>query len=132
MADTGTSSAVSLVMSAPPVVIDPELCLRDAASRLRDAHVGAALVVDDGRLVGILSERDVVVALADGADPDAVWAADVMTAEPVWAEPDDPLERVLRLMVVGGIRHLPVMADGAALLGVVSLRDVAGAVLDSS
>ena len=124
--------AVSFVMSMPAVVIGPELCLRDAAVSMREASVGAALVVANGELLGILSERDVVVALADGADPDTVWAADVMTAEPVWAEPDDTLDRVLELMVGAGIRHLPVMADGSKLVGVVSLRDIAAAVLAAS
>lgn len=132
MSHAVAASTVSGVMSHPPVVIDPDLCLRDAARSLRDGGVGAALVVAQGEVRGLLSERDVVVALADGADPDSVWAADVMTPAPVWAEPDDSLARVLELMVEAGIRHLPVMTGGSELLGVVSLRDVAAEMLAAS
>src|SRR5690606_1626800 len=111
------------VMGEPPVVVHPELCLRDVAICLREAGVGAAIVSQDGRGEGVISERDVVNALADGADPDLIWAADVMTPDPVWAAPDDSLDHVLEVMLRAGIRHLPVQRDGE-LLGVLSIRDV--------
>src|SRR5690606_7232638 len=71
------------VMGTPPAVVHPELCLRDVARCLEEADVGAAIVTRDDRVEGVISERDVVRALAGGADPDLIWAADVMTPEPI-------------------------------------------------
>lgn len=122
-------STVASIMSSPPVVIRSDLCLRDIARCMDQAGVSAAIVTRGGMVAGIVSERDVVAALGDGADPDEVWAADVMTPDPVWADPDDPPERALDLMLTAGVRHLPVVVEGD-LLGVVSLREVLASAFD--
>jgi CBS domain-containing protein len=62
-------------------------------------------------------------ALAEGADPDEVWAADVMTEPVMWVTPDDTTSSVAELMELGGVRHVPVREGGRAV-GMVSVRDV--------
>lgn len=115
---------VSKVMGIPPVIVPPDVSLRAVAVSLCTADVGAAVVLRGEEVIGVLTERDVVRALAEDADPDTVWSGDVMSSDPIWVGPDDSLERALQLMVEAGVRHLAVM-DGDELVGVVSLRDVA-------
>lgn len=122
------TTAAVLAENRPGVVVRPELCLRDVAMCLTAGRTGAAVVVRGGRVLGVISERDVVAALAQGGDPDLVWASDVMTPDPVWAEPEDTAEEVLRRMMVAGVRHLPVVADGN-LVGVLAMSDVLDEVL---
>ena len=85
-------------------------------------NVGAVLVVDGSRLVGILTERDVVFRVVGaGLDPRATRVAEVMTASPVTIEPGRPFGQALATMHRGGFRHLPVVEQGE-LLGIVSAR----------
>ena len=102
--------------------------LREAAAALRNRDVGL-LLVDDGRGFGVLSERDVVTALADGADPDEVWVADVMSQDVVVARPSATVGEVGSMMIDAGMRHV-VLAEGDTVIGVVSLRDIAAALLE--
>ena len=80
---------------------------------------------------GIISERDVTRAMAEGAEPDAVWAADVMTPEPIAADPEDTILAAAERMITANIRHLPVL-NGTGPVGVVSARDVLRALADAS
>jgi CBS domain-containing protein len=98
--------------------------VRDAARYMTDRRVGAVSVLEGTRLVGILSERDVmgrVVALQ--LDPDRTRVAEVMTRDLVVAQSGDSHEDAVRKMKQAGCRHLPVV-DGESLLGMVSLRDL--------
>jgi CBS domain-containing protein len=110
------------IMVRPVIEVDGQSSLRHVAERMSGAGVGAVLVVR-GAATGILSERDVVRALADGADPDEVWAADVMTTPVLWVAPDDSISSVAELMELGGVRHAPVREGGRAI-GMISVRDV--------
>ena len=76
-----------------------------------------------GRMVGIVSERDVTTALADDAAPDVVWSADVMTEDLVTARADEPIIAVALRLMSEPIRHVVVLGDGGAV-GIVSSRDV--------
>jgi CBS domain-containing protein len=111
------------IMVRPVIEVDGQSPLRHVAEQMSDAGVGAVLVVRAGAAAGILSERDVVRALADGADPDEVWAADVMTTPILWVAPDDSISSVAELMELGGVRHAPVREGGRAI-GMISVRDV--------
>jgi CBS domain-containing protein len=98
--------------------------VRDAARYMTDRRVGAVAVLDGARLVGILSERDVmgrVVALQ--LDPDRTRVGEVMTRELVVAQSGESHEEGLRRMKQAGCRHLPVV-DGDRLVGMVSQRDL--------
>ncbi len=99
--------------------------LRSAAELMWRQQTGSLLVTDDGRLVGIITERDLLRTVALGADPDRTSVDEAMTAEVFTVPPDLPLQEAAREMAARWIRHLPVVKDGE-LLGVVSMRDVAG------
>jgi len=99
--------------------------LRKAAARMWRQQTGSLLVTDGGRLAGIITERDVLRAVAVGADPDRSSVDELMTAEVFTVGPDTNLQDAAREMAARWIRHLPVV-DGTQILGVVSMRDVTG------
>jgi CBS domain-containing protein len=99
--------------------------LRSAAERMWHQQTGSLLITADGRLIGIITERDVLRAVALGADPVSSTVDEAMTTEVFTVPPDMPLHEAAREMAVRWIRHLPVVEDGK-LLGVVSMRDVTG------
>lgn len=99
--------------------------LRAAAERMWRNQTGSLLVMDEGRLAGIITERDVLRAVALGASPDTSTVDDVMTTEVLTVPSDMPLTEAAREMATRWIRHLPVTEDGR-VLGVVSMRDVTG------
>jgi CBS domain-containing protein len=100
--------------------------VRAAAQAMRERHVGAVLVAADGRLEGIFTERDMVNrVVAEGRNPDQTTLAEVMTADPDTASPNDTAITALRRMQDGGYRHLPIV-DRGRLVGVVSRRDFHG------
>ena len=99
--------------------------LRDAARTMRKGDFGAMPVVDDGRLVGMLTARDIVVrAVAEGLDPMSARVGDVASPSPVAVAPDQDLDEAMELMAEYRVRRLPVV-DGERLVGVVSQADVA-------
>lgn len=114
---------IRLLVTSPTVAIEPTATLRDVAVRLNREVVGALAVMSDDRVGGVVSERDVVRAVASGGALDDVWAADVMTEEPVRIDLDDTIWDAAEQMLAEGVRHLPVV-DGAEVVGVVSIRDV--------
>ncbi|HEX6236498.1 MAG TPA: CBS domain-containing protein [Acidimicrobiales bacterium] len=117
-----TNDPVRTIMGAPVVALEPETTLGTAAMVLRDKQIGALAVVGGGRLVGLLSERDVVAAVADGADTDVVTVADVMSDHPFPVSPSTTIKEAADFMLKAGVRHLPVTeADG--VVGMVSIRD---------
>ena len=108
-----------------PTVLETfrEECLADAAGRMRDHGVGALLVMEDEELVGIITERDLLRAMAEGLAPRVTPVSAFMSPTPVTAGPDDDVATAARLMVEHEIRHLPI-TEGDRVLGVVSARDV--------
>ncbi|MFN0090620.1 MAG: CBS domain-containing protein [Acidimicrobiales bacterium] len=114
-----------------PAFIDAEQTLREAADYLTANEIGSLLIWRNDAQVGIVSERDIVAALARGADPDEVWAADVMTEDLVIARPDTPIVDAARAMLEAGVRHVVVM-DGDKPAAVVSMRDLLGPLLDAA
>jgi CBS domain-containing protein len=98
--------------------------LDEAADRMRWHAISALPVFDDGHhLVGIITERDLTAAVADGADPAATRVADYMTPAPAVLGPDSEFVEAARAMLDLGVRHLPVVANGH-LVAVLSMRDV--------
>ena len=114
---------VSELMQPQVVQTYPEESLVDAAMRMRDHGVGSLAVVDGEDLLGILTERDLLWAVADGAPPNVARVAAYMSTNPVVASPETDVVAASRMMVEHDIRHLPVVADGR-LLGMVSARDL--------
>ena len=114
---------ISDVMSRGAVSVDEKLTLRSLAAVLAELDIGVALVRRPDGAMSVVSERDVVAALADGADPEEVWAADVASDDIVFAAPDETILTVAEQMAAEGVRHMPVV-DNGAIVGVVSARDV--------
>ena len=102
---------------------------RQSAS-CKQAGVGCLIVEDDGRVRGILSERDLVMKL-DDARLDGATVADLMTADPVVLRPDDSIAVAINKMAVGGFRHIPLVEDGR-VTGIVSARDVFAYILSNA
>lgn len=101
--------------------------VKDAAHAMSERRIGAVMVVEDDRLVGILTERDVVRCVANGLDLAATPLGLVMTRDPDTVRPGDPAMLALERMQEGNYRHLPVVENGA-LVGMVSVRDLFAAV----
>lgn len=112
------------------LAVDPSLAVRDALSMMRRHNVGSLLVVRDGRLVGLFTERDFAwhVASAGPSSLDCV-VGDVMVGEVLVVSPDTPLEQCMALMTDKRTRHLPVL-DGDEVVGVVSIGDVVKKIID--
>ena len=100
----------------------PRTCVSKAAKLMAARNVGAIVVIEDDRLVGIFTERDVVFrVVAPGLDPEATVLAEVMTPDPSTVPPQKPFGYALFVMHREGFRHLPVVEDGR-VVGIVSSR----------
>jgi signal-transduction protein with cAMP-binding, CBS, and nucleotidyltransferase domain len=105
-------------------VVGPEHTLRQASVRMIQNRTGAAVVMD-GSLPGpsVITERDLLVSLSEGQDPDVEKVGDHMTGQLVTAAPSWPLARAAALMVNHGVRHV-IVFEGEELTGILSMRDV--------
>lgn len=110
-------------MSREVLSVAPEDTIGEAAQRMADANVGSSVVLEHGRLIGILTERDLLRAMGERVHPSEARAREWMTGEPVSASESTSADEAARLMIEKGFRHLPVV-EGDRTLGVVSLRDV--------
>lgn len=117
-------------MSRNLLTVEPGIALTEVARRMVARDVGAVLVFDGDRLAGILTERDVLRAVAEGIGP-GTTVADWMTSDPETIEPDESTTHAAVLMIHGGFRHLPVI-DGDQVVGVLSIRDLMRVVLEDS
>ncbi len=119
---------VSEHMTASLLTISADATLRDAAKAMADRGVGAVVVLEGRALAAILTERDVMKAVAAGSDGSAP-VADWMTRHPETIEPEDSTDHAASLMIHGGFRHLPVVL-GDEVVGIVSIRDLMKVALD--
>lgn len=111
--------------------LPPAASVREAALMMRERRVGAVMIVDHGRLLGIATERDLVFRLlARDRDPTATTLAEIMTEQPETLSPDDSAIIALEKMRAGRYRHLPVLR-GEEVCGMVSIRDLYEAVRQS-
>lgn len=116
-------SVKDTIAGRKPCIAKCDTTIAAAARVMKKNHIGALMVVDGGRLVGIFTERDAVFrVLAEGRDPGKTAIADVMTSKPQTIAPDRAIEQALMMMHDGGFRHVPVV-DGEKPLGMVSARD---------
>jgi CBS domain-containing protein len=111
-------------MSQAILTVGPAHTLRAVAKLMSERKVGAAVVLDpDGHGPGIITERDILLSLGSGQEPDRELVADHLTQEVVFAAPDWSLEEAAAAMVRGGFRHL-IVIDGGEIVGILSVRDV--------
>lgn len=112
------------------LTIEPEGRATDAVRTMAEQNLGSLVVLEHGRLVGVLTFREILLAIAQrGAAIGEVRVADIMVRDPVTTEPDMEVNDLRRAMLDTGARYLPVVHEGR-LLGVISFRDVAKAVLE--
>lgn len=107
------------------ITVAPEDTLGEVAERMTHQNTGAVIVKDFGRLIGILTERDMLRAMAARVHTSEARVRQWMTEDPRTASPDMDLDEAAQVMLDNGFRHLPVV-DGSNVLGVVSLRRVLG------
>jgi CBS domain-containing protein len=121
-------TTVAEVMSRNLLTVDPTTSLREAAEAMTERGVGAALVLTGEHVSGILTERDVLRAVATGP-VEGTHVAAWMTRDPETVDLSEPTGRAAALMIHGGFRHLPVVDEGKPV-GIVSIRDLMRVVVD--
>jgi len=121
-------TTVGEVMSRNLLTVDPTTSLSEAAARMSDRGVGAALVLSNDHVAGILTERDVLRAVATGG-VERTHVAAWMTRDPETVEVSEATGQAAAVMIHGGFRHLPVL-DGSKPVGIVSIRDLMRVVVD--
>jgi CBS domain-containing protein len=123
-------SVIANHMSRDLLVIDSEERVAEAARRMVERGVGAVLVMDGEKLEGILTERDILKAVAKGLAEDA-RVREWMTRHPETIDCSEATGQAAALMIHGGFRHLPVVEDGK-IAGIVSIRDLMRVTLEDS
>lgn len=133
MADIASagSSSVSRLIGDTVIRIPRDATLADAARVLTGSEIGAVLIGDDDRPQALVSERDLVHAVAAGRDPSVTPAVDVASTDLVWCDVDSTVDEVAVEMMDRYIRHVLVEEEGA-LVGIVSARDLLGAYSDGA
>jgi signal-transduction protein with cAMP-binding, CBS, and nucleotidyltransferase domain len=121
-------TTVGEVMTRNLLTVDPTTPLAEAAERMCDRGVGAALVLSNDHVSGILTERDVLRAVATGP-VEGTHVAAWMTRDPETVDVSEPTGQAAALMIHGGFRHLPVL-EGDRPVGIVSIRDLMRVVVD--
>jgi CBS domain-containing protein len=118
------------VMRTDYIRAAPEDTLGEVAQKMVDLSTGSAIVEDFGRMIGILTERDMLKAMAGRVHTSDARVREWMTADPLTATPDTPAAEAAQTMIAHGFRHLPVV-EGGAVVGVVSLRLLVAAEMPS-
>jgi len=121
----------TIIEDQEALIAPARMTVSEAARLMKQNKFGAVMVVEDGRLVGIFTERDALFRIvAEGRDPKIVQLASVMTRDPQTIHPDRPFADALHLMHASGFRHVPVVEDGRPI-GMVSARDALGEELEN-
>lgn len=116
---------VSKLMTRQVELVAPDATLAELARRMRDEHVGALPVAENDRMIGMVTDRDIVVrGLADGADPAGTTAREVMSARMLYCYEDQEADEVARNMGEMHVRRLAVLNREDRLVGMVSLGDI--------
>jgi CBS domain-containing protein len=121
---------VGVLMRPDFVVVDPADTLGEAAEKMSELDTGSALVVDGGRLIGILTSRDLLRAIAGRTHSSHARVREWMTPDPRVARMDTPAAEAALMMVEQGCHHLPVVKDGRPI-GVVGMRSVVSETFES-
>lgn len=129
MSESETSAKVRMrcreIMSRNVKTATPEMTLKDVAVMMREGDMGAVPVVENGKLVGIVTDRDIVVrAVAEGRDA-ATKISETMTTELFTVGPDDFVFEAIRLMGDKQVRRIPVVSENGELAGIIAMADIA-------
>jgi CBS domain-containing protein len=119
------AQTVREIMTQHPVTLPRSASISEAAKRMRDDDIGDVIVMDDGDMCGLVTDRDIVVrAVAEGADPQFTKVDEICTHDLVTVGPDDSLQQTAQLMRERAVRRVPVV-EGGRPVGIVSLGDLA-------
>jgi CBS domain-containing protein len=119
------ATAVREVMTKSPVTLMANTPMQEAARRMRDESIGAVIVMKDGQLCGIVTDRDLAIrGVAEGHVPAGTPIGQICSQELVSVEPDAAIEEAVELMRSKAVRRLPVVEDGRPV-GIVSIGDLA-------
>ena len=114
------------VMTSDPCTIDADKSVAYAAKMMRDEDVGLAPIVEDDKLIGMLTDRDIAIrVVAEGRNSDQVTVGEVASKQVVTIDPQQDLVEALRIMAKHQVRRLPVVKEDGQLVGVVAQADVA-------
>jgi CBS domain-containing protein len=112
------------IMSAPPVVVPPIASTQDVARHMDHSGVGCVLVVDDGRLIGIVTDRDLALRVLGRGRPGDTCVDMVMTPRPITVRPDDDTDAAYRAFRRNAFRRLPVVDEVDVVTGMVTIDDL--------
>jgi CBS domain-containing protein len=113
------------VMTRDVTACEPSATVKEAAGLMARDDIGPVPVVEDGRLTGIVTDRDIVISVvAEGRDPNTTTVGEIATKDIVTVSPDDDLEDALRLLAENQVRRLPAV-EGDRLVGIVAQADIA-------
>jgi CBS domain-containing protein len=113
-----------------PVTLSPGQSIAEALDVMRQKRFGCIVVMEKEKLVGILTERDILLKVAGISGAEKKKVREIMTPDPEVFEPDDSIAFVLNAMHVGGYRHIPVVDEQGKPLAVISVKDIVGFILD--
>jgi CBS domain-containing protein len=114
---------ISAVMTTDLITVGPEYNVADVAGLMDARRIGSVIVLEDDRVLGILTERDILRVVGAGEDPKNVAAHEALTDDLIAIHPDASLEEAAREMTRAKVRHLPVISD-EGLVGIISMRDL--------
>ena len=113
------------LMTQDPATLGPNATIGEAATLVKQEDCGSIPIVDDGRLVGIVTDRDIVVrAIAAGKEPKRTRISEIMSADPITVRPDDSVDEAEQAMRERQVRRLPVVEDGR-LVGIIVTAQLA-------
>jgi len=121
---------ISEIMTKAAVTDSADDTLTEACDRMRHAQTSSVLIMDGDRLVGIITERDIVKTVAQGLDPKETRLKDVMTTDIITIGPQTTLKEAANIMATKWIRHLPIV-EGSKVVGMISQRDLTGVLAEA-
>lgn len=114
---------VRQVMNKNVIISKPDITIREASDVMARFHVGSVVVVEEGKIVGILTERNILMAVAEGKDTETTTAKEIMSKDVVTIGPDNDIRDAIDIMVKKKIKKLPVIHEGK-LVGIITASDI--------
>ena len=121
---------ISEIMTQAAVTDSAEDTLAEACDKMRQSQTSSILIMDDDRLVGIVTERVVVKSIAKNLEPKETRLKDIMTTDIVSIGPQTTLKEAAKIMATKWIRHLPII-EGSKVVGIISQRDLTGVLAEA-
>ncbi len=111
------------VMNRNVIVAKPDVTVREASKVMAKFHIGSLIIQSAGKIIGIMTERDVLQAVATGKDPETTLVEEIMSKNVITIEPDKKIEDAVELMIEHKIKKLPVVSEGK-LVGIITASDI--------